>query len=181
MCLDPAYREMVDRNLANNSSEVFCNFSRAHAEYIISQFIARANNSIEILTGNFDDDLYNNISVETLLREAAVRIAKNNGQIRIVTLSNKRSDSLDSMVARINGSLPPQEGNHNAVVQYFAGTCAAPEKVNHYIIVDQTRYRLEEPHTKEPECVHAEVCCNGPQRAARLLAGFNSVWGILSR
>ena len=180
MCLDPAYREMVDRNLANNSSEVFCNFSRAHAEYIISQFIARANNSIEILTGNFDDDLYNNISVETLLGDAAARIAKNGGKIRIITLAGKRSVALDEMVERINGNLALPEGDSQKIVQYCAGTCAEPEKVNHYIIVDKMRYRLEEPHKQEPECVHAEICCNGPQRSAQLLAGFNKAWRILA-
>ncbi len=173
--MNKEYREMVDRNLENNSSEIFGNFSREHAEYITASFIAKAEKSIEILTGNFDDDLYDNISVETLLEEAARRI-KVKSAIRVISLNGKDSLRLKVLIDRLDND--EDEGIHGVVVQK-AGMCANPDQVNHYIVVDQMRYRLEEPHELRPARVKAEVCCNGKVRSAQLRGGFNRAWRAL--
>ena len=58
MPIDQKYRDMVDAKLAANSSEIFGNFSTEHAGYIIAQFISKAEKSIEILSGGFDEREY---------------------------------------------------------------------------------------------------------------------------
>lgn len=176
--MDQKYQDMVDKRLAENSSEVFGNFSREHAGYIIAQFIANAQNSIEILSGNFADSFYTGISITPLLEQAATRIHKNDGKIRIITVNGTRSKSLTKLADRINQKL------NAAVIEYKPAKCTNPENVNHYMVVDSMRYRLEEPHTvpvgdEMPEYVKAEVCCNGVQKAAKLIHEFDNAWEIL--
>ncbi|PWM72659.1 MAG: hypothetical protein DBX90_14795 [Lentisphaerae bacterium] len=177
--MDQKYRDMVDKRLAENSSEIFGNFSREHAGYIIAQFISKAQNSIEIFSGNFADSFYDGISVAPLLEQAAERIQKNGGKIRIITINGVRSESLTQLSERINQKLTAP------IVEYRPAKCNNPENVNHYMVVDSMRYRQEEPHPvptgcEAPEYVKAEVCCNGPQKAARLIQDFNSAWSMLS-
>lgn len=177
--MDQKYRDMVDKRLAENSSEIFGNFSREHAGYIIAQFISRAQKSIEIFSGNFADSFYDDIAAGLLLEQAAERIQKNGGKIRIITINGVRSDTLTRLSERINQRLPAP------VVEYRPARCDNPENVNHFMVVDSIRYRQEEPHpvptgAEAPEYVKAEVCCNGPQKAARLLQDFNSAWNMLT-
>lgn len=177
--MDQKYRDMVDQRLAENSSEIFGNFSREHAGYIIAQFIARAQNSIEIFSGNFADSFYDGITAGLLLEQAAERIQRNGGKIRIITINGVRSDTLTRLSERINQRLS------TPAVEYRPARCDNPEKVNHFMVVDSMRYRLEEPHpvppeSGAPEYVKAEVCCNGPQKAARLIQNFNAAWNLLT-
>lgn len=177
--MDQKYRDMVDRHLAENSSEIFGNFSREHAGYIIAQFISRAQNSIEIFSGNFADSFYGSMGASLLLEQAASRIQKNEGKIRIITIDGVRSDFLTRLSERINRQRGAQ------VVEYRPAKCANPESVNHFLVVDSARYRLEEPHPVPPdggapEYVKAEVCCNGPQKAAQLIEYFNDSWERLT-
>ena len=178
MPIDQKYRDMVDAKLAANSSEIFGNFSTEHAGYIIAQFISKAEKSIEILSGEFADSFYDGIYVRPLLEQAAERIGKNGGKIRIITIDGYRSGHLTAMADEINKSCGEE------VIVYLPASCKNPERMNHYMVVDNMRYRLEEPHEmpkdgKAPECVKAEICCNGPQKAAQLLQRFNSAWSQL--
>lgn len=53
-------------------------------------------------------------------------------------------------------------------------------RVQHYMVVDGKRYRLESEHDNPvPDTVHAEVCCNGKAKSALLSGMFNSVWNRL--
>ena len=66
-------------------------------------------------------------------------------------------------------------------MKYVPAKCSNPAEVNHFMVVDGFRYRLEEPHPVPegdmiPQCVKAEVCCNGFQKSANLLATFNAAW-----
>jgi len=179
MPIDQKYRDMVDAKLAANSSEIFGNFSTEHAGYIIAQFISKAEKSIEILSGGFSDSFYDGISVQPLLEQAAERIRKNGGKIRIITINGRRSNRLTAMVDEINSIIGED------CISYIPARCDNPERMNHYMVVDNMRYRLEEPHEmpengKAPECVKAEICCNGSQKAALLLQRFNSAWSQLN-
>ena len=172
--MDQEYMDMVDDRLRTNSSEVFGNFSPEHAGYIIAQFIASAQRSIEILSGNFSDAFYDGISVVALLKLAAERIGKNGGKIRIITVNGLCCQKLFDLKKEIEVKTP-------GVLQYIPAKCANPEKVNHFMVVDGARYRLEEPHpvTKSdavPQYVKAEVCCNGVQKCAQLLSSFDLAW-----
>ena len=183
MPIDQKYRDMVDAKLAANSSEIFGNFSTEHAGYIIAQFISKAEKSIEILSGGFADSFYDGISVCPLLEQAAERIKRNGGKIRIITIDGIRSKHLTDMAEEINKNCNCED-NENVIV-YLPASCDNPEKMNHYMVVDDMRYRLEEPHEfvgkgDAPKCVKAEICCNGPQKAALLLQRFNSAWSQLT-
>ena len=175
--MDKEYMDMVDERLRTNSPEIFGNFSAEHAGYIIAQFIKNAQKSIEILSGNFSDAFYDGISVKTLLKEAAKRIKENGGRIRVITVNGKVCQKLTELSQEINKDA-------EKTMEYIAAKCANPDAVNHFMIVDGFRYRLEEPHQayeagKIPEYVKAEVCCNGPQKAGNLLRTFNAAWTLL--
>ena len=176
--VDKTYREMVDEKLSTNSSEIFGNFSPEHAGYIIAQFISKAQRSIEILSGSFADTFYEGIDIEPLLKQAADRLQSNNGQIRIITINGERCNKLEAIANRINGE-------NRQVIAYIPAQCNDPDKVNHFMVVDDRLYRLEElhevkPEGQTPECVKAEVCCNGPQKAAALRNRFDTVWNQIS-
>ena len=176
--MDQKYKDMVDENLETNSSEIFGNFSPEHAGYIIAQFIGRAQKSIEILSGNFSDAFYNGISITELLTSAAKRISQNGGKIRIITVNGKCCEKLRELERGINTNTPD-------VMKYVPAKCSNPAEVNHFMVVDGFRYRLEEPHPVPegdmiPQCVKAEVCCNGFQKSANLLATFNAAWESLT-
>ena len=177
--MDQKYRDMVAERLKNNSSDIFGNFTTEHAGYIIEQFIGSAQESIEILQGSFADCFYTEITVKPLLEAAAKRIDKEDG-IRIITVNGKRFEALEQVVDEVNQKVGKQ------VIRYIPAQCNNPDKVNHYMIVDDIRYRLEDPHEvvsdgESPKCVKAEVCCNGPQKATQLLADFNEIWDMLQR
>ncbi len=175
--MDQKYKDMVDERLRTNSSEIFGNFSPEHAGYIIAQFIAKAEKSIEILSGNFSDAFYDGISVADLLKVAAERLKKNGGKIRIITVNGGRCQKLLELKEEI-------DKKSSGVLQYIPAKCTNPEAVNHFMVVDDMRYRLEEPHWGSapdsiPQYVKAEVCCNGVQKAAQLLASFYRAWDQL--
>ena len=171
------YSEMLDRYLAEDSSAVFRNFSPAHAREIITKFLERAEYSVEILSGSFCDEFYNALAMRYLLRQAALKISRNRGRIRIVTTSRGGNAALRGMIAEINGEL------RSPVIQYIPAVYHGDTPLNHFMVVDAKRYRLEEPHDdtgKMPECVKAEVCCNGREKSAELLEFFNMVWERLT-
>ena len=176
--MDKTYREMVDEKLSTNSSEIFGNFSPEHAGYIIAQFISKAERSIEILSGCFADTFYENIAIEPLLERAAERLKEKKGQIRIITINGINCEKLKSMTDRINRKTADS-------VIYIPARCKDPKSVNHFMVVDDKLYRLEEPHEikfdgETPDYVKAEVCCNDPQKASALRSRFDSIWNIIS-
>ena len=176
--MDQKYRDMVDENLKTNSSEIFGNFSPEHAGYIIAQFIRSAQKSIEILSGNFSDAFYNGISITELLTSAAKRISQNGGKIRIITVNGKCCEKLRDLERGINTNTPD-------VMKYVPAKCSNPAEVNHFMVVDGFRSRLEEPHPVPegdmiPQCVKAEVCCNGVQKSSELSASFRKAWECLT-
>lgn len=181
--LDQKYRDMVDEKLGKNSPDIFGNFTSEHAGYIIAQFISKAEKSIEILSGNFSDSFYDGISIKPILQQAARRIKKNGGKIRIITVNGNRCKKLEELATEINDALATDKtpSNENAVVMYIPAKAKSPEKIKHFMVVDDMRYRLEEPHEivntgRVPECVKAEICCNDIQKASGLRTQFDIAW-----
>ena len=132
--MDQKYKDMVAERLKNNSSDIFGNFTTEHAGYIIEQFIGNAQKSIEILSGNFADSFYAGITIAPLLEAAAKRIQKEGG-IRIITVNGKRFDSISQIASDVNHKVKME------VIQYLPVRCNNPDKVNHYMTVDDIRYR----------------------------------------
>lgn len=167
------YEEMVNTYLKDNSTEVFGNFSSEHAGFIIASFLESAENSVDIFSGTFADAFYSAKGIDALLIQTARRLQKNNGRIRIITISGEKSDLLNKLEKEIND---PKSFSY--ISAKFKG---APEP-NHFMIVDNMRYRLEAPHPPFDEtsnCIHAEVCCNGKAKAAELTHFFDRAWKVL--
>lgn len=166
------YKNMVDLFLKNDSTEVFGNFTPAHAGYITAKFIESAQSSIELLSGHFPNGFYGNVKEE--LKKAAERLAKCGGKIRIITADGIESEDLLDMA-----NDPKLKNNF----EYISATYSGKESLNHFLIVDGKRYRLEAPHEKSddtPMRVQAEVCCNGKEKAQKLRGYFDIIWKILT-
>ena len=179
--LDQKYRDMVDERLSKNSPERFGNFTPEHAGYIIAQFISKAEKSIEILSGNFSDSFYDGISIKPILQQAAKRINANGGKIRIITVNGIRCKKLEMLASEINSEFNTDSKGKNEVVVYIPAKAKSPEKIKHFMVVDDMRYRLEEPHEvvavgQVPACVKAEICCNDIQKASGLRTQFDAAW-----
>ena len=166
------YNAMVDKYLSDDSSIVFNNFSPEHASHIITRFLESAQNSVEVLSGNFADDFYDNLALTFLLQQTSMRLKNNDGKIRVITTSGKRNKTLTGLA-------------NNGIIEYIPALYkheSDGSDINHFLVVDAKRYRLEAVHEKSektPECVHAEVCCNGRKKASGLVNYFNLVWTAL--
>ena len=172
------YRDMVDSYLKADSSEVFGNFSSEHASYIITRFLETAQNSVDILSGNFHDAFYDNISVRRLLQQTAARLHSQGGRIRLITIDEGTDvDAIRRIFNDINGLYPN-------TMEYIPAIYQGDEPLSHFLVTDAKRYRLEAPHDRfvadATPSVHAEVCCNNRERASELLNLFDNIWQRLS-
>lgn len=171
MCkADEKYRTEVDSYLRDDSPVIFGNYSKAHAEYVTEAFLRSATESIVILSGRFPEDFYCK-DVERELCSAINRLP--NGRIRIVTLGDSKSSLLERLAQGSNGTL-----------EYRPGRYTGEEPLEHFMVVDGKRYRLEKPHppidSSTPDGVEAEICCNGTRKAKELLGFFDKAWAILA-
>lgn len=200
--MDKTYNQMVDERLATDSPEVFRNFTQENAKHIVPAFIRSARQSITILGGSMPDEFYSDSTCDTSGREisrdgsktspnvfvslfeAAERLAetlRDDGKIpiRIITLNSKDNEKIDAFVERTNHSVGKQ------VIKIIHARYTGHRGINHYLVVDHKRYRLEEPHQpfgdNPPDILKAEVCCNGPIKAQKLEASFDSIWCKLNK
>ena len=176
------YNQRFDKRLLTRSPEIFGNFTRENARYIIPQFLKSATRSVEILSGSLPDGFYSSIPVNgnvssfDALEIAAENISKNaqytRPSIRILTLDGMKSEQLESLTDRINGK-------HPGIMQVIEAKYSGEPRMKHFLVVDGERYRLEEyhpPFAEPPSVLKAEVCCNGPTKAAAMETLFNTLW-----
>jgi hypothetical protein len=170
------YKDMVNKYLESDSEETFGNFSPAHASFIITKFLESAQSSVEIFSGNLNDAFYDSISIPALLRQTAGRLKYFGGKIRIITVDDEADiKKISALVDRINEDFP-------GTIEYAPAIYNGDKPLNHFLVVDGKRYRVEAPHDKFagiPKYVHAEVCCNGRKRCGELQEYFNSIWNAL--
>ena len=198
--MEKTYNQLVDERLATESPEIFGNFSRENAKYIVPAFIKSAKQSVTILGGSMPDEFYADPNSDSsnqgmaggestvsdkmfvALEAAAKTLAatmKKDGEIpiRIITLDSDNNEAIDAFVKRVNQVLGKQ------VIKIIHARYTGRHKINHYLIVDHKRYRLEEPHRpfggRPPEILKAEVCCNGPLKAQMMEESFNRIWNWL--
>ena len=182
---DLDYNEKVDKRLRDRSPEVFGNFTRENAQYIIPTFIQGAKKSVEILSGSIPDGFYSDtpgegrMSIFEALQKAADGIATNpdyaRPSIRILTLDGVRHDGVENIAKSINEK-------HNGIIEVIQARYTGNLQMKHFLVVDEERYRLEEyhePFTEPPAILKAEVCCNGPEKAGRMVRLFNALWGAV--
>lgn len=183
------YNRRVDQRLAEDSTEVFGNFSYENAQYIIPRFIESANESVTIFAGSIPEGFYtasqepNDTPLFSAIGKAAANIAEKNPQgaassIRIITIDGVQNPKFVTFAKKTN------EDHKCPIVKIIEAKYKGNKKLKHYLVVDHKRYRLEEYHTpfgnKPPDILKAEVCCNDPVKAAIMENSFNQVWTMLS-
>lgn len=186
-----AYNRMVLEHLRTNSPEVFGNLTPENARFIVPTFIEAANESVVIFSGSMPPWFYNEADtivgapILDIIQKTAKRFyekfAENAaGAIRIITVNGVTDPNLDTFVDDVKR----QNGGVEVVKIIQATYRGNPQDLQHYIVIDHRRYRLEAPHNQcrdlKPDTVMAEVCCNGPVKAKRLEAVFDTIWAALN-
>lgn len=163
-----AYQARLLELLYSDSPAIFANYSKAHARCIVNTFLGAAKNSVIILSGDFGSDFYCDETTKTAIKTAV----RNGVSVRIVSL-NTEQKSMDQLSALKNEANSTEKKGFD----FRLGVVRPGAKVQHYMVVDSKRYRLEEAHDMPaPDTVHAEVCCNGPAKSALLGRAFDAVW-----
>ena len=169
-----AYQARLLELLYSDSPAIFANYSKAHANCIVKTFLGAAKESVVILSGDFGGDFYCDDSV----REALKSAVRNNVSVRIVSLNTDQEST--RQLANLKRELSEGAPEGKASFSYKLGVVRPGAQVQHYMVVDSKRYRLEESHPMPaPDTVHAEVCCNGPAKSALLGRAFDAVWARL--
>jgi hypothetical protein len=168
-----AYQARLLELLYSDSPAIFANYSKAHAKCIVNAFLGAAKKKVVILSGDFGSDFY----CDETTKKAIIDAVRNDVSVRIVSL-NTAEDSRRQLEALQRDAAPPADCKGS--FSYRLGVVRPGAKVQHYMVVDSKRYRLEESHDMPaPDTVHAEVCCNGPAKSAFLGQAFEAVWSRL--
>lgn len=166
-----AYQARLLELLYSDSPAIFANYSKAHARCIVNTFLGAAKDSVVILSGDFGSDFYCDETTK-----AAIKAAVRNGvSVRIVSLNTEKESINQLATLKTESDSIKKDG-----LEFRLGVVRQDAKVQHYMVVDSKRYRLEESHPMPaPDSVHAEVCCNGPAKSAFLGQAFEAVWSRL--
>ena len=185
------YNRMVLERIQTDSPEIFGNLTPENARFIVPEFIKSAKESIVIFSGSMppwfymEEDATAGKPILDVIREAANNLhelfADNAaGAIRILTANGKFDPTLDEFEEAV-----AQQNNGVRVVRIVQAAYAGnASELQHFIVIDHKRYRLETPHivcrNEKLKVVMAEVCCNGPAKARRLESMFNAIWTRLT-
>ena len=164
------YAEMVDYNIAHESTEVFGNFSTEHASYIVTRFLENAKKTVIILSGGFVD-VTPTRGLCALLKQTALRLVENDGSIRIITANGEKNSDIERIRDEIGCGK----------IEYIPARYSGTTPLKHFMVIDGKMYRLENAHEtlSDGAELHAEVCCNGREKAAQLTEFFDRVWHLL--
>ena len=167
------YQRRLYELLYSDSEAIFANYSQEHAQCIIRAFIDAAEHTIVFLSGDFGGGVYREGGDIRCALEAAVRRGVD---VRVISLG--QNDGSKESLAALNTRLCKEaDASVKGSFSYKMGVVREGAQVQHYVVVDGKRYRLEAAHaTPVPDSVHAEVCCNGRAKAALLTNSFNTVW-----
>ena len=172
------YQGRLDRLLFSESPDIFGNYSQPHAKCIFRTFFSVASESIDCLSGDFGTGIFQEPGISDALRCAVIRGA----HVRVISLGTSAESMENLRTLRDNLNAVAAISGKGGSFDYRLGVVRDPHaEVQHYMVVDKKRYRLEAPHPAPVrEDVHAEVCCNGPVKGAYLTRDFDSIWGRLS-
>ena len=132
-----------------------------------------------MLSGNLTDSFYDGIEIYEVLKEAARRINQP-GKIRIITLDgdDESEKTIKNEISKINKEIGVE------VIKYAPAVYNGDQmQMEHFLLVDGKRYRIESPHQKitgKVEETKADVCCNAPDEVNRRLAFFDAAWNNLT-
>ena len=159
------YEEMVDQRIKGDSKEVFGNFQTPHSEYIINKFLESCEKNVIIFTNMFSDDFL----------ERLERVAHHLGTVaavRIITINGIENKQLTKLATVTNDVLGKR------VFCYIPSKNVSLENIENFVVVDSKCYRLEEASENNQflKEVKSEVCCNGKEKALKLIEFFDKVW-----
>ncbi len=166
------YQRKLYELLYTDSEAILPNYSQEHAKCIIRAFLDAAENTIVFLSGDFGAGIYKGGEI----RDSLAAAVRRGVDVRVISLG--QDDASKECLAKLDaelhpGSEPPVKGRFS----YKLGVVREGAQIQHYMVVDSKRYRLESYHEMPvPDSVHAEVCCNGKAKAAMLTNMFNTVW-----
>ena len=169
------YQAKLNELLDKNSSAIFANYSQGHARCIIRTFLNAATQSVVVLSGDFGCEFHQ----ASDLRAALISAVERGVHVRVISLgtSDQSVDRLNELKRNLDANSP----SGHSTFDFRIGVVREGMLVQHYMVVDGRRYRLETAHANPaPESVHAEVCCNGEEKAMVLGRSFNAIWTRLS-
>lgn len=169
------YRQDLNRFLYSDSEAIFSNYCQEHAKCIIRAFFDAAVDSVVYLSGDFGGGVF----CSGPIRNSIVEAVKRGVNVRVISLetSEKSRGCVERLAAELKKSEHPEVKGE---FQHIFSRVREGAKVQHYMVVDRKRYRVEEWHPDhQVENVHAEVCCNGKAKAAVLCGMFDDVWYYL--
>ncbi|MCQ2394239.1 MAG: hypothetical protein MJ249_08120 [Kiritimatiellae bacterium] len=169
------YKEKLYGLLYSNSSAIFANYSQRHARCIIQAFLDAANDSVEFVSGDFGAGVFCEKEIHDAITHAVWRGVK----MRVISFG--ASDGSAARIKALSDEIDAREKKPGGEFRCVRAKLAEGASFQHFMVVDGRRYRLEEAHAEPvPNTVHAEVCCNGPAKAAFLRSVFNSIWGRIA-
>ena len=169
------YQQDLNNCLYSDSTAIFSNYCQAHAKCIIRSFFDAARESIEFLSGDFGADVFCKGPIHNSIVEAVRRGVR----VRVISLNTdeKSKACVDDLSRETAEAANGGKGSFGCVFSRVRDGA----RIQHYMVVDRKRYRLESCHPDhQVDNVHAEVCCNGPAKAATLCGMFDDIWYFLS-
>lgn len=169
------YQQDLNNCLYSESTAIFSNYCQEHAKCIIRSFFDAARESIEFLSGDFGAEVFCKGPIHNSIVEAVRRGVR----VRVISLNTdeKSRACVEVLSHEAAEAASGGKGSFNCVFSRVREGA----RVQHYMVVDRKRYRLESCHPDhQVDNVHAEVCCNGPAKAATLCGMFDDIWYFLS-
>jgi len=169
------YQRQLYELLYSDSDEIFANYSQDHAQIIIRAFLDAAENTIAFLSGDFGSGIYRKGDIH----DAVVNAVRRGVNVRVISLGHEdgSNECLKQLAQQLDNAA---DNSVKGRFDYRMGAVRPGAQVQHFMVVDGKRYRIEEAHEMPaPDSVHAEVCCNGKAKAALLSNMFNAVWNRL--
>ena len=156
------YRLSVRSRIEHNNSGLFRNPSPKHAQVVISELVAAARESICIYCGKLSSDIYGNL-------DSCFRDAIDRGVNVRVMIEEERADhnKLSTLLCE------------RKRIRQLSGTDKG--QVQHFVLVDEKRYRIEVNNDSKQALVCAAACDESTSPTARNLGKlFCILWNNYS-
>ena len=176
------YRELLQLRRKGKSAEPIPNRYPWHGEMAIRELLEFARSAqqqghpadIRILTGSAPDRVY---GCED--RSVWDQFAKAGGRIRIIVWGDNPG--------KCGGVLRALYETNESVEFRLSGTNELAGQLMHFVVVGNSAYRLEAPHTPFPDDtifqdfspeIPARICFNDPIGGEAMVRCFDSMWGL---
>ena len=171
--VDAEYKKVVEEAAKNDSNFDIPNSTIGHAVFLSNTLISKAQDNIKILTGELSSPYYDR--VKDTLATTAERFKKENKgeQIHIIIWERdaRRNEGFEELITKYRDVIKMKNAG-----QPFS------DKINHFLVSDFKRYRLENPHTKaalESGQITATANFGNPAGAKNLNDMFDRLWDKL--